>query len=127
MKRSSPRLQDMVKIPTPKARDWKDSTEKSSIAAVERGHEMTLGRWVHHWPTPAASDNKDRGNLGIPSIQRRKKIGKQLNLSMVVSEISGALNPPWVEWLMGWPIGHTDLKPLETAKFQRWQHSHGRY
>lgn len=21
------------------------------------------------------------------------------------------LNPNWVEWLMGWPIGHTDLKP----------------
>ena len=22
------------------------------------------------------------------------------------------LNPNWVEWLMGWPIGHTDLRPL---------------
>jgi site-specific DNA-cytosine methylase len=27
------------------------------------------------------------------------------------------LNPSWVEWLMGWPIGWTDLKPLETDKF----------
>ena len=26
------------------------------------------------------------------------------------------LNPDWVEWLMGWPIGWTDLKPLETGK-----------
>ncbi len=29
----------------------------------------------------------------------------------------GQLNPPWVEWLMGWPIGWTDLKPLEMDKF----------
>ena len=28
----------------------------------------------------------------------------------------GALNPPWVEWLMGWPLGWTDLKPSETDK-----------
>ena len=34
------------------------------------------------------------------------------------------LNPDWVEWLMGWPIGHTALKPLETAKFQEWQRQH---
>ncbi len=35
------------------------------------------------------------------------------------------LNPDWVEWLMGWPIGHTDLKPLETDKFREWQQQHG--
>jgi hypothetical protein len=29
----------------------------------------------------------------------------------------GKLNPEWVEWLMGWPLGWTDLKPLETDKF----------
>ena len=28
----------------------------------------------------------------------------------------GSLNPTWVEWLMGWPLGWTDLKPLETDK-----------
>ena len=28
----------------------------------------------------------------------------------------GKLNPDWVEWLMGWPIGWTALKPLETVK-----------
>ncbi len=40
-------------------------------------------------------------------------------------QIGGSLNPTWVEWLMGWPIGWTDLKPLETGKFQQWQQSHG--
>jgi hypothetical protein len=28
----------------------------------------------------------------------------------------GQLNPTWVEWLMGWPLGWTDLKPLATDK-----------
>jgi hypothetical protein len=28
----------------------------------------------------------------------------------------GKLNPMWVEWLMGWPLEWTDLKPLEMDK-----------
>ncbi len=35
------------------------------------------------------------------------------------------LNPAWVEWFMGWPIGHTELKPLVTDKFHEWQQQHG--
>lgn len=34
-------------------------------------------------------------------------------------------NPRWVERLMGWPDGWTDLKPLEMGKFRRWLHTHG--
>jgi len=35
------------------------------------------------------------------------------------------LNPTWVEWLMGWPLGWTDLKPLEMGRFLLWLHLHG--
>ena len=71
----------------------------------------TLTAEVHTrmWPTPAHSDNRDRGNLSTPAIKRRMKKGKQLNLSMVVSEKSGASNPTWVEGLMGYPHGWTAL------------------
>ena len=85
----------------------------------------SLGVVARRFPTPQASDSRDRGNLSMPSIQRRQDLGKQLNLSMVVSEDGGALNPPWVEWLMGFPIGWTDLRPLAMDKFQQWRHSHG--
>ena len=34
------------------------------------------------------------------------------------------LNPDWCEWLMGWPIGHTALKPLGTDKFREWRQQH---
>lgn len=64
------------------------------------------------WPTPQASDNRDRGCMEDPSIQRRIKIGKQIGLTTAVKETrsSGSLNPQWVEWLMGYPEGWTDLK-----------------
>lgn len=35
------------------------------------------------------------------------------------------LNPDWVEWLMGWPIGHTALKPLATGRYQEFVRQHG--
>lgn len=31
-----------------------------------------------------------------------------------------ALHPPW----MGWPVGWTDIRPLETGKFQSWLLAH---
>ena len=71
------------------------------------------------WPTPGAGDHRDRGHLSQPCIQRRVSMGKQLNLSMVVSLTSGALNPTWVEWLMGYPDGWTDLSASETPSSPR--------
>jgi hypothetical protein len=53
-----------------------------------------------------------------------------LNITKTATEFCGGrgyLSPMWTEWLMGWPIGWTDLKPLETDKFQQWRHSHGEF
>jgi hypothetical protein len=48
---------------------------------------------------------------------------KQLKTNTTIEEArlmgagnGGKLNPDWVEWLMGWPLGWTDLKPLEMDK-----------
>ena len=71
--------------------------------------EAVMGAPAKMWPTPAASDNRNRGNMSNPFLQRRLEIGKQLMLSQVVHPTSGKLNPQWVEWLMGFPEGHTDL------------------
>ena len=45
-------------------------------------------------------------------------------LDWLVEQNGGRLNPTWVEWLMGWPLEWTDLKPLEMDKFQQWQQQH---
>ena len=70
-----------------------------------------------YWPTPTAHNAKE---TAAPSEARR-------NTPTLASQAGGKLNPDWVEWLMGWPIGWTDLKPLATDKFQRWLNLHGRY
>ena len=36
------------------------------------------------WPTPTANDNRDRGKWDDPAIQRRVRIGKSIELSMMV-------------------------------------------
>ena len=32
----------------------------------------------------------------------------------------GSLNPDWVEWLMGWPLGFTSLEPMSRDVFDKW-------
>ena len=32
----------------------------------------------------------------------------------IEGKLNGSLNPPWVEWLMGFPEGWTDLDASET-------------
>jgi hypothetical protein len=59
-------------------------------------------------PTPLASDNRDRGDLSNPSIQRRLRIGKQVSLS---SYFKGEPCPLCVEGMMGLPMGWTDCTP----------------
>ena len=110
----------LERIPTPQARDWKGSSGRSM-----KGLEHDLPTHAKKWPTPQASDNRDRGNMSNPSIQRRVAIGKQIMLSQSVDRNSGQLNPTWVEWLMGWPLGWTDLKPLETDKSHCVLQQHG--
>jgi hypothetical protein len=58
------------------------------------------------WPTPVQRMYKDSGS---PSEYARNEIP-------LAAQVGGPLNPEWVEWLMGWPLGWTDLKPLEMDK-----------
>lgn len=72
------------------------------------------------WPTPSAANAEQGGAKAY----RQGGIGltQKVNAEKMAG---GQLNPPWVEWLMGWPIGWTDLRPLETGRFQEWCEQHG--
>ena len=58
------------------------------------------------YPTPTARDykdspnQKDRGKLDDSHLAMRGYRGEKAS--------SGSLNPAWVEWLMGYPVGYTD-------------------
>ena len=62
--------------------------------------EIEFGSSPKIWPTPTTQDAKNNGG---PSQHNRNT--KPLN-----AEVGGSLNPQWVEWLMGYPEGWTDLK-----------------
>jgi DNA (cytosine-5)-methyltransferase 1 len=101
--------------PTPTAHNAKEAAYPAEFNRKTPTLAATVA--MRKFPTPQASDNRDRGNMSNPSIQRRVAKGKQIMLSQSVDPTSGALNPTWVEWLMGWPLEWTDLKPLEMDKF----------
>jgi hypothetical protein len=98
-----------------------DAATERTTRYAQGGTSLLLA--VRMWPTPQASDCRNRGSADTPAIARRIEAGKQITLTMTVT--GGQLNPPWVEWLMGWPLGWTDCEPLEMAKFQAWRRSLG--
>ncbi len=85
----------MAKWPTPRASDG------AKGGPNQRGSKGDLALPAAVWRTPMASDGKDRGTMAY-----REQRGGQVQLQ---TQIGGSLNPPWVEWLMGYPIGWTEL------------------
>jgi len=75
------------------------------------------------FPTPTC-DDADNSTLPVSLRDRDNLPGYLLRTGQ---ESGGQLNPTWVEWLMGWPIGWTDLKPLATARYREWLQQHGGY
>jgi hypothetical protein len=65
---------------------------------------------VKLWPTPTTRDHKGgRTPEGLEKVGRGET--NSLNDALTVREEEyGQLNPQWVEWLMGFPTGWTDLK-----------------
>ena len=62
----------------------RDTPSGLSIYALRASAHRTSGNGFGGWPTPCAADNRDRGSWDDPAIQRRKEIGKSIELSMLV-------------------------------------------
>ena len=115
----------------------------SKSSRVQAGHQMNLTHQVLKlaapiltWPTPTVCGNYNRKGASATSgdglatavlkcatpTARDWRSGKASQATMERNsrpwseQIGGSLNPMWVEWLMGWPLGWTDLKPLATDK-----------
>jgi hypothetical protein len=92
------------------------STPTASM--TKRSEKFREGRLPtpQEFATPTARDWKDNGKS--PAELAR-------NSETLASQAGGKLNPNWVEWLMGWPVGWTDCDVLAMDKFQSWQQQHG--
>jgi hypothetical protein len=102
------KLRDAVMYPTPRARDYKDSVT-TVPPSVQKGRNPSLGQKIamkQMLPTPSASEHKARmqGNTQasncITALAQKEKPG-------------GRLNPEFVEFLMGYPMGWTKIEPKE--------------
>ena len=90
--------------PTPTARDGKSGKGKQPRQFSELN--STVERM---WPTPRAQDAKHGAatewELNTDHAGTRDSLRVQVN-----AEAGGSLNPAWVEWLMGYSPGWTDLE-----------------
>jgi DNA (cytosine-5)-methyltransferase 1 len=82
-----------------------------------------LRKRMEKYPTPQSNDAKN-------SVVRHRTKSLQVMLGGTIATenpqlIGGHLNPIFVEWLMGWPLGMTDLKPLVMDKSPCVQQPHG--
>lgn len=75
------------------------------------------------WPTPCASASKGSSPAALKRKSGKDRSNDRIDHAVMASD-GGQLNPEWVEWLMGWPIGHTALEPLETVKYREWLQQH---
>jgi hypothetical protein len=92
-----------VTWPTPIAQDAKHS----GYAKTGPGKAKKLSYEVIKFPTPTCHNSKEGA---FPAEYNR-------NTPSLATHAGGKLNPTWVEWLMGWPLEWTDLKPLEMDKY----------
>ena len=110
---------------------------------VSNLREHVLARTKGLWPTPRANEYKDTLQSVPPSRQKdpgkcnltqavamdqmlatpcardyrtgqRKRYENKARANNLNDQIGGQLNPMWVEWLMGFPPGWTDLNASET-------------
>lgn len=122
--------------PTPTAYDANDVKRSPEGWAKRAAYRQSIGRdhigtaglsehiWleendvplkISQWPTPSASVIEPKSN--VVKLDGRTPQDPQVGLA---DKVGGRLNPDWVEWLMGWPIGWTSLEPLSPESFARW-------
>lgn len=106
-------IQEM--FPTPTTQDSKNDGGPSQFDR----NTIPLNAHVKIWPTPFATPRgahtgERAGQVSENGKTRTSAKGIKFGATLQTAVGSGSLNPTWVEWLMGYPIGWTDLKDSET-------------
>ena len=108
--------------PTPKIPTGGPEARASRAQRGSGGEDLQAT--ARDWPTPTTRDHKDGTSAG--TVEENALLGRAAPNSGLQAQRTGKdghecspkcrqLNPRFVEWLQGFPIGHTDLAPLETA------------
>lgn len=102
--------------PTPTVQD----ADNNGGPGQMRRNTLPLNAVVKRFRTP---NKTDADKWSKQSQAEREAKGQQVRLCHQL-DAGGSLSPLWVEWLMGWPLGWTDLGVLEMDRFQQWRHGH---
>lgn len=95
--------------PTPAARDVKGVS--GSGRQMRKGYPAdTLPNAVNMFPTPSAS------MVTMQDMVQAKFAGSDPKRPKYGEASSGSLNPTWVEWMMGYPLGWTACGVVKNAK-----------
>jgi len=110
---------------------------RTSVSKRLIGQQTTLKRWVipsaaSKWPRRTwvqTMYGNDIGFLHTPTCTANyaAKSMQKWKCAQEFVRVFGRPTPTNHEWLMDWPIGWTDSKPLETGKFQQWLQKHGNF
>ena len=135
--------------PTPQAHDCqKGYADRVGRYGTKHGGR-NLNDWVAMWPTPTATLGTKGGRVTPRKGREGGTLIEAVSARMFPTPTAtntkanhmrgsdkgkvreprsygetGQLNPNWVEWLMGWPIGWTGCEPLATDKFREWLRLH---
>jgi hypothetical protein len=116
--------------PTPDTNNHRDGTKLRKDTNIHSGgkHGVSLHHAVVMWPTPRANDAKKRGNInpedprnGLPAAVKmwptpvaddtsHRKNNYAQGGTALSTAAEGQLNPDWVESLMNFPIGWTEVE-----------------
>ena len=130
-------------LPTPTRMDYAKERMRSTQQKAGSRRSLDLPSAVRLWPTPRANEYKDTLQSVPPSRQKdpgkcnltqrvamermfatpcardyrtgqRKRYDNPARANNLNDQVGGQLNPTWVEWLMGFPLGWTDLNASGT-------------
>ncbi len=110
--------------PTPTVQDsnkatkkWRENHQNNLTAAAFNPHKI--------YPTPTARDFK--GGYKTESLTRKdgkSRAHDALPNAVIdgkgVETVTGHLNPDWVEWIMGWPVGWTSMDAITELDWRDW-------
>jgi hypothetical protein len=108
-----------------------ESAERKQELGRTKSGGGDLQAAVKSWPTPrVTTSGMVASKAQLARIKRgeeaeRGKGACKLEISVALhggatTPQKGQLNPDWVEWLMGWPIGWTSLEALPISRFREW-------
>jgi hypothetical protein len=107
--------------PTPQVHDATGGRGKNNLFADGHYYPHDLADAVKSplWPTPTADDanNATRESGAFQSLTREIVSNETRN---------GQLNPTWVEWLMGYPLGWTALEDSATPSSRKSRNGSGK-